>query len=102
MASDRRFDDGACVTAHVGERRPNVFGLADMHENVAEWTLSACRPYPYDPADGRDDPATKGEKVVRGGSYLDRPGRCRAGARYSYPAWQKIHNVGFRIVVNSN
>ena len=98
--ADRRFDDGACVTAPVGKRRPNAFGLTDMHGNVAEWTLSAYRPYPYDPTDGRDDPATEGEKVVRGGSYLDRPDRCRAGARYSYPAWQKVHNVGFRIVIN--
>lgn len=97
--ADRRFDDGACVTAPVGGRRPNAFGLADMHGNAAEWTLSAYRHYPYDPADGRDDPSTQGEKVVRGGSYLDRPSRCRAGARYSYPAWQNVYNVGFRIVV---
>jgi formylglycine-generating enzyme required for sulfatase activity len=98
--ADPRFDDGACVTAPVGGRRPNPFGLTDMHGNVAEWTLSTYMPYPYDPIDGRDDPAAEGEKVVRGGSYLDRPDRCRAGARYSYPAWQKVHNVGFRIVVN--
>jgi hypothetical protein len=38
--------------------------------------------------------------VVRGGSYLERPARCRAAVRYGYPAWQKVHNVGFRIVVN--
>jgi formylglycine-generating enzyme required for sulfatase activity len=98
--ADRRFDDGACVTAPVGGRRPNAFGLSDMHGNVAEWTLSAYRAYPYDPADGRDDPEALGEKVVRGGSYLDRPDRCRAAARYGYPAWQKVYNVGFRIVVN--
>ena len=48
----------------------------------------------------KDEPDAVGEKVVRGGSFLDRPDRCRASARYSYPAWQKVHNVGFRIVVN--
>ena len=99
--ADRRFDDGYCVTAPIGGRKPNAFGLTDMHGNVAEWTLSTYRPYPYNAADSRNDRSTDDEKVVRGGSYLDRPNRCRAGARYSYPAWQKVHNVGFRVVVNA-
>ncbi len=98
--ADRRFDDGACITARAGGRQPNAFGVADMHGNVAEWTLSTYRPYPYDAADGRNGVDALGERVVRGGSYLDRPARCRSAARYSFPAWQKVHNVGFRIVVN--
>ena len=99
--ADRRFDDEACVTAPVGGRRPKAFGLTDMHGNVAEWTLSAYRPYPYNTTDGRNDPDGAGERVVRGGSYLERPARCRAAARYGYPAWQKVHNVGFRVVLHA-
>jgi formylglycine-generating enzyme required for sulfatase activity len=98
--ADRRFDDGSCMTAFVGERQPNRFGVADMHGNVAEWTLSLYRPYPYEAGDGRNRPNAAGERVVRGGSFLDRPDRCRSAARYSYPSWQKVYNVGFRIVVN--
>jgi len=98
--AERRFDDGACVTAPVGGRQPNAFGIADMHGNVAEWTLSLYRPYPYDAADGRNHPHAEGERVVRGGSFLDRPARCRSAVRYCYPPWQKVFNVGFRIVVN--
>jgi formylglycine-generating enzyme required for sulfatase activity len=97
--AERRWDDGAVVTAPIGGRKPNAFGLEDMHGNVAEWTRSVYRPYPYRDDDGRNAPDAKGEKVVRGGSFLDRPARCRSGFRLSYPPWQRVHNVGFRIVV---
>jgi formylglycine-generating enzyme required for sulfatase activity len=98
--ADLRSHDGACVTDEVGSRYPNSFYLHSMHGNVAEWTLSAYRPYPYDATDGRNDLDAPGERVVRGGSFLDRPQRCRSAARYGYPPWQKVHNVGFRVVVN--
>jgi len=38
------------------------------------------------------------QTVVRGGSWCDRPKRCRSAFRLSYPAWQRVHNVGFRVV----
>ena len=38
------------------------------------------------------------QKVVRGGSFFDRPQRCRSAFRLSYPSWQRVHNVGFRVV----
>ena len=47
---------------------------------------------------GRNLPRSDGRKVVRGGSYYDRPKRCRSSFRLSYPAWQRVHNVGFRVV----
>lgn len=80
--ADQRFDDGGCVTMPAGSYRANAFGLYDMHGNAAEWTLTDI----------------SGEKVVKGGSYLDRPARCSVSARYLYPSWQKVYNVGFRIV----
>ncbi|NQT40992.1 MAG: formylglycine-generating enzyme family protein, partial [Planctomycetes bacterium] len=95
---DARFDDGQIATSPVAGYRPNAWGLYDMHGNVAEWTRSAYRPYPYDSTDGRDDLSAEGERVVRGGSWVDRPTRCRSAFRLSYPAWQRVHNVGFRVV----
>ena len=38
-------------------------------------------------------------QVVRGGSWHDRPHRARSAFRLAYPAWQKVFNVGFRVVV---
>jgi formylglycine-generating enzyme required for sulfatase activity len=98
IPSDTRFDDGAIATAKVGRYKPNSWGLYDVHGNVAEWTLSTYRSYPYREDDGRNSPSSSGRKVVRGGSYYDRPRRCRSAFRLSYPSWQRVHNVGFRVV----
>jgi len=97
---DARFDDKKLVTAPVGSYRPNPWGLHDMHGNVWEWTRSAYRPYPYRLDDGRNS-LRPGEKTVRGGSWRDRPKRCRSAFRLAYPDWQKVYNVGFRIVVEA-
>ncbi|UCG58305.1 MAG: SUMF1/EgtB/PvdO family nonheme iron enzyme, partial [Phycisphaerales bacterium] len=71
----------------------------DMHGNVWEWTRSSYRPYPYRADDGRNDITGYGRRVVRGGSWYDRPKRCRSAFRLGYPEWRKVYNVGFRIVV---
>ena len=95
---DTRFQDGAVVTADVGSRQPNAWGLYDLHGNAAEWTLSAYQPYPYGDDDGRNDPARPGRKVVRGGSFFDHPRRCRSAYRLDYPSWRRLFNVGFRVI----
>lgn len=94
---DKDHDDGSIVTAEVGRYQPNAWGLFDMHGNAAEWTRSTYRPYPYRAEDGRNTAEPTGRKVVRGGSFHDRPHRACAAFRLDYPAWQKVHNVGFRV-----
>lgn len=98
VPKDSRFNDGSLVSVEVGKYLPNAWGLHDMHGNVAEWTRSVYKPYPYDPEDGREAFTEQGRKVVRGGSWRDRPTRCRSAFRLSYPAWQRVYNVGFRVV----
>lgn len=99
---DDRFDDGVLVTENVGAYAPNAWGLYDMHGNAAEWTRSAYRAYPYNAQDGRNALKAGGEKVVRGGSWFDRPKRCRSAFRLGFPSWQPIHNVGFRVVMEES
>ena len=98
LPANPRFDDGCLVTAEVGRFQPNAFGLFDMHGNAAEWTSTDYVP---DPNHVEIQAAHAGEprKIVRGGSFHDRPPRCRSAYRLGYPAWQKVHNVGFRVIV---
>ena len=86
------------VAAEVGRYKANPWGLKDMHGNVAEWTRSAYRRYPYTPADGRDDPGAVGRKAVRGGSWRDVPKRARSAFRLGYQRYQRVFNVGFRVI----
>ena len=100
--ADTRFDDRWRVSAPVGSFESNAFGLFDAHGNVSEWTRSTYRPYPYRADDGRNDiDAAAGRsvrKVVRGGSWLDRPRRARSAFRLHYVPSQAVHDVGFRVV----
>jgi formylglycine-generating enzyme required for sulfatase activity len=93
-----RYNDGGLVTVDVGSYRSNPWGLHDLHGNVWEWTRTQYRPYPYDSADGRDQTSSDGLKVVRGGSWRDRPQSGRSATRWRYPAWQGVFHVGFRVV----
>ena len=99
LPKDARFDDGERIVCAVGQYGANPWGLKDMHGNVAEWTLSAYRPYPYQPDDGRNASDAEGKRVVRGGSWRDRPFRARSAFRQAYHPWQGVFNVGFRVMM---
>ena len=99
VPKDDRFNDGAFLSVDVGRYQPNAWGLCDVHGNVAEWTRTLFRPYPYDDADGRNDPASPGRRVVRGGSWYDRPKRSTSSFRLAYAPYQNVFNVGFRVVM---
>ncbi len=94
---DSRHDDGSIATAKAGSFRPNDWGLHDMHGNASEWTRSDYWPHPSNSGE-RDGGNADGLKVVRGGSFRDRPQRCRSASRLAYPGWQRPHDVGFRVV----
>ena len=101
LPRDDRFDDGGFVTEPVGKYQPNPWGLHDLHGNAAEWTRSTYRTYPYRDDDGRnaiEDAPRDTERVVRGGSWRDRPFRSTASYRLPYRQYQRVFNVGFRIV----
>ncbi len=91
--------DGVPVMATVGNYAASPFGLKDMHGNVAEWTRSLYRAYPYRHDDGREVIDIAGERVVRGGSWRDKPNWASSFVRRRYQSWQRTPNVGFRVVL---
>jgi formylglycine-generating enzyme required for sulfatase activity len=97
LPKEARFDDGQKILCAVGQYEPNAWGLMDMHGNTAEWTLSAYRSYPY-AADGRNERKGDEERVVRGGSWRDRPKHARSAFRLAYEPWRRVYNVGFRVI----
>lgn len=73
----------------VGAKKPNPWGLYDMHGNVMEWTLDQYGPYSAAAAPWA--PSTKPyPHVARGGSWADGPASLRCGARVaSDPSWKQ-------------
>jgi len=68
---------------------------------VSEWTSSAYLPYPFRADDARHaDPRAR--RVVRGGSWFDRAELARSGCRASYWPWQRVFDVGFRVVCEAD
>ena len=96
---DERFRDQWFVVDYVGQTEANAWGLKDMVGNVSEWTRSSYRPYPYRDDDGRNDAARQELKVARGGSWADRPADAGSSVRRAYQPWQKVYDVGFRVIV---
>lgn len=97
---DTTYNDGGFISEPVGRYVRNPWDLFDMHGNVWEWTLSSYLPYPYNDNDGRNDAVSaNGKRVARGGSWYDRPYRSTSSFRLPYREYQKVYNVGFRVVM---
>ncbi len=96
---DDRFKDNWFIVDYVGQCKPNAWGLKDMIGNSNEWTRSSYAAYPYKGTDGRNNGDVSAAKVARGGSWFDRPKDAGSAIRYRYESYQKVFNVGFRVIV---
>lgn len=98
---DTTYNDAGFVSENVGRYRANQWDLYDMHGNVGEWTSSQYVPYPYTNDDGRNNIETNSvtQRVVRGGSWYERPHKASSSFRIPYRDYQKVFNVGFRVVM---
>lgn len=93
----------------VALKKPNAWGLYDMHGNVHEWVLDACKPRGLlhtgvvNDTYGRDritDPLSlKGpNRIFRGGSWNTSTRYCRSASRGSFKPMAKRNYIGFRLV----
>lgn len=83
------FDNSNEKYQKVGKKKPNPWGLHDMHGNVAEWVLDQHTTEFYAASSGSIAknplaiPLTEYPRVVRGGSWDGDPNQLRSAARIS-------------------
>lgn len=83
------YDDNSGERTHpVGQKKPNAFGLYDMHGNVWEWCEDLYQ-------------AGGSERVGRGGGCYYSSRCCTAGFRYFYYGPDvRINFLGFRLAAS--
>ena len=93
LPKEESVDDGNLVQVGGKAYEANPFGLYSMHGNVAEWTRSDYVSYPYN----EKTKETSEYKVAR--SYIDRPKYAASHTRKAYYPYQRVFNVGFRMII---
>jgi formylglycine-generating enzyme required for sulfatase activity len=85
----------------VGEKKPNAFGMYDMHGGVWEWVQDCWHPnYQGAPATGvawEADCRSGNRRTVRGGGWNDTPRVVRSTYRYGYLSDGRSLSQGFRV-----
>ena len=87
---------GEQYTHKVGLKKPNPWGLHDMHGNVAEW----CSDWYDGKLIGGTDPVVPewgSFRVFRGGGWWSRPSGCRTASRLSSVPSDRNFGLGFRV-----
>jgi formylglycine-generating enzyme required for sulfatase activity len=83
-------------TQPCGRKKPNAFGLYDMHGNAWEWCADGKRT--YKDQEETDPVGPTSARVIRGGAFYDDPRHCRAAYRGG-SSYSGDHTIGFRVLV---
>jgi len=91
------------MTHPVGQKKPNAWGLYDMHGNVDEWCSDQYEILRnYENTKNLDRPVSASTRypmrACRGGSWFEKPNRCRSANRGGAGEDTRFDFGGFRII----
>lgn len=94
------YEENSNKTTHpIGQKKPNAWGIYDMHGNVYEW----CRDYYGEyPNSAVTDPIGKKSyfaRVIRGGGFDFSADYCRSARRGQEDDDHRFYMLGFRVAL---
>jgi formylglycine-generating enzyme required for sulfatase activity len=96
------YDKNSGNTTHsVGQKKPNGWGLYDMHGNMFEWCQDWDGNYPSSSTTDPTGAASGSDRVLRGGSWGLHFDRCRSAYRLRDSPDSRNYHLGFRVFRSS-
>ena len=91
-------ENSSRTTHDHGRKRPNTWGLYDMHGNVWEWCNDWHGNYSGDATDPTG-PSNGSKRIIRGGSWRSLAGDCTSARRGFLPPYYRDSDIGFRLAL---